>query len=79
MTVRNVRPILGDFILYNHEGKEYVSRVIALENETVTYMDDVIYRNDIIITENYLKTHHSQESYTYDFKLETLTNGNYKV
>ncbi|WP_238599015.1 S26 family signal peptidase, partial [Streptococcus suis] len=71
MTVRNVRPIHGDFILYNHEGKEYVSRVIALENETVTYMDDVLYRNDIIVTENYLKTPHSQESYTDDFTLET--------
>ncbi len=32
-----------------------MSRVIALENETVTYMDDVLYRNDIIVTENYLK------------------------
>ncbi|MBM7153643.1 signal peptidase I [Streptococcus suis] len=79
MTVRNVRPIHGDFILYNHEGKEYVSRVIALENETVIYMDDVLYRNDIIVTENYLKTPHSQESYTDDFTLETLTNGKYNV
>lgn len=69
----------GDFILYNHDGQQYVSRVIAMSGETVTYMDDVLYRNDIIVTENYLKTPHSQESYTDDFTLETLTNGKYNV
>ncbi|MFX3822762.1 hypothetical protein ACJBRL_10340 [Streptococcus suis] len=53
MTVRNVRPINGYFILYNHEGKEYVIRVIALENDTVTDMDEDNYRNDIIVKENY--------------------------
>ncbi|HEM5153622.1 TPA: signal peptidase I [Streptococcus suis] len=79
VTVRNANLTHGDFILYKHDGKEYVSRVIALENETVTYMDDVLYRNDIIVTENYLKTPHSQESYTDDFTLETLTSGKYNV
>ncbi|HEM5311120.1 TPA: signal peptidase I [Streptococcus suis] len=78
MTVRNVRPIHGDFILYNHEGKEYVSRVIAIEDETVTYMDDVLYRDNVIVTESYLKAPHTQESYTDDFSIATLTNGQYE-
>ncbi|WP_156018128.1 signal peptidase I [Streptococcus ruminantium] len=79
VTARNVRLHHGDFILYKHEGKEYVSRVIAIENESVTYMDDVLYRNNMIVPENYLKTPHSQESYTEDFTLGTLTGGKYDV
>ncbi|HEM3725972.1 TPA: signal peptidase I [Streptococcus suis] len=75
VTVRNADLTHGDFVLYQHEGTEYVSRIIALENETVTYMDDVLYRNDVIVAENYLQTPHSQESYTDDFTLATLTAG----
>lgn len=44
----------GDFILYEIDGHEYVSRVIAMTNERVTYMDDVLYRNDVVVDETYL-------------------------
>lgn len=79
VTVRNANLTHGDFILYKHDGKEYVSRVIAVTDETVTYMDDVLYRDNAIVTESYLKTPHSQESYTEDFTIATLTNGEYET
>lgn len=68
----------GDFILYEHDGKSYVSRVIALPEETVTYMDDVLYRNEQVVEETYLKTPHVQEYYTEDLSVSTLTNGEFQ-
>lgn len=78
VTVRNANLTHGDFVLYTYDGKEYVSRVIALNDETVTYMDDVLYRDNAIVTESYLKTPHSQESYTEDFTIATLTHGQFE-
>lgn len=75
ITVRNASLSHGDFVLYEQDGEEYVSRIIALEGETVTYMDDVLYRNNLIVSESYLKTPHSQESYTDDLTIGMLTNG----
>ncbi|HEL9637048.1 TPA: signal peptidase I [Streptococcus suis] len=78
VTVRKADLTHGDFVLYRYEGKEYVSRIIAIEDETVTYMDDVLYRDNVIVTESYLKAPHTQESYTDDFSIATLTNGQYE-
>lgn len=78
VTVRNAKLTYGDFILYKHDGKEYVSRVIAVTDETVTYMDDVLYRDNVIVTESYLKAPHTQESYTEDFTIATLTDGQFE-
>lgn len=78
VTVRKADLTYGDFVLYRHEGKEYVSRVIAMDNETVTYMDDVLYRDNLIVTESYLNKPHAQESYTEDFTIATLTNGQFE-
>ena len=70
-----------DLVLYEFEGKEYIGRVIAKENDSVTYMDDVLYLNNKIQTENYLAS--LKERYlaspnnvgyfTHDFTLQTLT------
>lgn len=78
VTVRKADLTHGDFVLYRHEGREYVSRIIAREDETVTYMDDVLYRDNVIVTESYLKAPHTQESYTDDFSIATLTNGQFE-
>ncbi|HEM6308630.1 TPA: signal peptidase I [Streptococcus suis] len=78
VTVRKADLTHGDFVLYRHEGREYVSRIIAIEDETVTYMDDVLYRDNVIVTESYLKAPHTQESYTDDFSIATLTNGQFE-
>ena len=37
-----------DFVLYEVDGKEYLGRVIAQENDSFIYMDDVLYLNNKI-------------------------------
>ncbi|HEL9629466.1 TPA: signal peptidase I [Streptococcus suis] len=79
ITVRKDRLKHGDFVLYTHEGKEYVSRVIAGEGDQVTYMDDVLYRNHEIVSETYLTKNLVDEYYTEDLTISTLTNSEYEV
>lgn len=64
----------GDFVLYRIKGKKYVGRVIAMANDQVIYMDDVLYRNDVIVEETYLKSAPHQDYYTEDLTIATLTN-----
>lgn len=79
IAVRNSRLNHGDFVLYEQEGKPYVSRVIAIGEERVTYMDDVLYRNDTIVSEHYIKTPALQESYTEDLTISTVTGGQFEA
>ncbi|MBY5035119.1 signal peptidase I [Streptococcus gallolyticus] len=65
----------GDFVLYQVDGKKYVGRIIAAQGDTVTYMDDVLYRNNKIIDEQYLKTESPEEYFTEDLTIATLTEG----
>lgn len=65
----------GDFVLYQVDGKEYIGRIVAAQGDTVTYMDDVLYRNNKIIDENYLKRTNKSEYYTEDMTIATLTQG----
>ena len=65
----------GDFVLYQVDEKSYVGRVIAMSNDRVTYMDDVLYRNDSIVEEKYLESAPHQEYYTQDLTISTITNG----
>lgn len=69
----------GDFILYEIDGHEYVSRVVAMTNERVTYMDDVLYRNDVVVDETYLDAPQFQEYYTEDLTVATITDGKLQV
>lgn len=39
------------FVLYTVDKKEYVGRVIAMEGDSVTYLYDVLYRNNEIVQE----------------------------
>ncbi|VUW95901.1 Signal peptidase IB [Streptococcus constellatus] len=73
-----------DFVLYEADGKEYVGRVIGLGNDSVVYMDDVLYLNNKIKSEDYLTK--DKEKYlakanntgyfTHDFTIQTLTKSN---
>ena len=66
------------------KGKEYVGRVIGLGNDSVVYMDDVLYLNNKIKSEDYLTK--AKEEYlakatstgyfTHDFTIQTLTKSN---
>lgn len=68
----------GDFVLYKVEKEAYVGRIIALPGEQVTYMDDVLYRNDAIIAEDYLRRTQQQEAYTEDLTVDSLTDGRHQ-
>lgn len=57
----------GDFVLYQVDGEEHVGRIIAKEGDSLTYMDDVLYRNNEIVEETYLsKSANHQDYYTED-------------
>ncbi|MDO5079459.1 MAG: signal peptidase I, partial [Streptococcus minor] len=61
------------------DKKKYVGRVIAMEGDDVTYLYDVLYRNNEIVPEDYLKIHGHAEYYTEDMTIETLTEGQHTV
>lgn len=65
----------GDLVLYKVDGQKYVGRIIALENDKVVYMDDVLYRNDEIVKEVYLEAQDGVDYYTEDLSILSLTSG----
>lgn len=65
----------GDLVLYKVDGKKYVGRIIALEDDKVVYMDDVLYRNDETVKEVYLTAQDGSDYYTEDFSILSLTAG----
>ncbi len=70
---RNEEIQYGDFVLYTVDKTDYVGRVIAMEGDSVTYLYDVLYRNDEIIPETYLEINGQEEYYTEDMTIATLT------
>ncbi|KHD46753.1 signal peptidase I [Streptococcus hongkongensis] len=80
---KNITPKYKDFVVYKVNGKKYMSRVIAIGGEKVTYMDDIFYLNDKVEPQHYIekeKTDFLSSSamgalYTDDFTISTLTNG----
>lgn len=38
---KNIQPKYKDFVVYRVDKKDYVSRVVAVEGDSVTYMDDI--------------------------------------
>jgi len=72
------------FVLYEVKGKKHVGRVIGVGNDSVVYMDDVLYLNNKIKSEDYLTK--DKEKYlakanntgyfTHDFTIQTLTKSN---
>ncbi|WP_304948434.1 signal peptidase I [Streptococcus sinensis] len=70
----------GKFVLYEVNGKYYVGRIIAKENDKVTYMDNLLYLNDQVqseeyiekMREKYLASAASTGYYTHDFSIMDL-------
>lgn len=73
LATKNAEFTYGDFVLYTVKGKKYVGRVIALAGDSITYMDDVLYRNDEIVHEDYLPPKTVEEYYTQDMTIASLT------
>lgn len=80
LAMKNELPKYGEFVLYEVNGKDHVGRIIATENDKVTYMDDVLYLNDKIKTEDYLLNYKEKYQaslqnggyFTHDFTIATL-------
>ncbi|GGE32993.1 signal peptidase I [Streptococcus himalayensis] len=70
-----------DLVLYEVDGKDYVGRIVAIEDDSVVYMDDVLYLNHKIKEEEYLTKDKDRylakpstgEYFTHDFTIQTLT------
>lgn len=63
-------PSRGDVIVLeapDNPEKDYIKRVIGLENETVQIKEGKVYINEIILEENYLK----EDSYTHVYDEKT--------
>lgn len=48
-------PVDKDFVVYKVHGKEYIGRIVAESSQTVTSMDDVLYVDNKVKNETYLK------------------------
>lgn len=75
------KPDYKDFVLYEVDGKEYMGRVIAKEEDNPVYMDDIFYLNNQVESQSYLdglRGAHSDAQpvdnpFTADFTLSSLT------
>ncbi|MGT2934709.1 signal peptidase I [Streptococcus castoreus] len=83
---KNIRPQYKDFVVYTVGKKDYVSRVIAVEGDGVTYMDDIFYLNNMVESQAYLETMKARylnnaplgTLYTEDFTISTITKNKYQ-
>ncbi|MCJ1968540.1 signal peptidase I [Lactococcus carnosus] len=74
-----------DLVAYQHNGKKYVGRIIGTPGQSVVAMDNVVYLNQIILTEpyikqnqaSYLKTH--DDDFTTDFRQDKLAAKTYWI
>lgn len=78
---RNKQPQYKDFIVYEEDGIFYISRVIATQGQSVTYMDDIFYLDNAIESQDYIESLKSSylsqapagSLFTDDFTVETIT------
>lgn len=83
---KNIQPKYKDLVVYRVDKKDYVSRVVAVEGDSVTYMDDIFYLNNMVESQAYLeklKTRYLNNAplgtlYTEDFTISTITGDKYQ-
>lgn len=80
LALKTAKPAYRDLVLYQVDGKDYVGRVIAKPGDSVTYMADVLYLNNVSKEEPYLERFKNAyqkrlpgEYFTEDFTIESLT------
>lgn len=74
------QPLDRDFVVYKVGSKEYIGRVVAESGQKATSMDDVLYINNRIKSEPYLKKEHRAfmkkaqpgQYFTDDFTTQTI-------
>lgn len=77
---KQTKPKENDFIVYDVDGKTYISRFIAKGEDSVTSMDDVLYVNGKIKSEPYIEKlksaylteNNHQMNFTTDFNLRVV-------
>ncbi|MGT2925871.1 signal peptidase I [Streptococcus cuniculipharyngis] len=79
LVTKNRSPKLREFVQYEVDGRTYIGRVVAQQGDSVTYMDDIFYRNNHPESENYLTALRSKylasetaSMFTEDFTLASL-------
>ncbi len=73
-------PVDNDFVVYKVDNKEYVGRVVAQPGQKVTSVDDVLYINNKVKHEPYLKKEYNHfmkksqpgQYFTEDFTTEII-------
>lgn len=83
LVTKNREPRRLEFVQYEVDGRSYIGRLVAEPGDSVTYMDDIFYRNNQAESENYLTDLRSKylatetaSMFTEDFNLATLTGQN---
>ncbi|MFC3927936.1 signal peptidase I [Streptococcus caprae] len=74
------QPDYKDFVVYTVDEKKYLGRVVAKENDSAIYMDDIFYLNNVVESDSYIdslkadfQVQHPDTLFTDDFTLSSLT------
>lgn len=64
-----------DIVLFHdNHGESYIKRVVGLPGDSITYRDDHLYINEVVVEEPYLEPlRHSDQVLTPDFTLQAVT------
>ena len=83
LAIKNRKLTNLDLVAYKHDDKKYVGRVIGIPGQKVVMFDDVLYINDKIIKETYIKKNqqtflskYPDEEYSSDFTVGTIMGNN---
>lgn len=88
IVVKHQEPDYGDFVLYMVDGKSHVGRVMGRAGDTVTSIEDIFYRNQEVVEQEFLTeqsqaylTQVGQEApFTEDFSVtEAIPQDNYFI
>lgn len=88
MVAKNQVPDYGDFVLYMVDGKSYIGRVMGQSGDTLTSIEDILYRNQEVVDQTFLEEQESRYlidgtsdlPFTEDFSLaEPIPQDNYFI
>ncbi|MDR1606238.1 MAG: signal peptidase I [Streptococcaceae bacterium] len=74
-----------DLVAYRHGGKKYVGRIIGTPGQSVIAMDNIVYVDQKILKEPYIKSNQMtyltthDENYTTDFRQDRLAKDTYWI
>ncbi|EHJ52961.1 signal peptidase I [Streptococcus macacae] len=78
---RTSKPDYKEFVVYEAKGHTHIGRIIGDPHDSITYMDDIFYRNKKIASQSYInplkkkfhiKNHKNQNPFTADFTVSSI-------